>query len=385
MGRFLKLNKLHSYTVFVLSLLSISACNLVNTAKTTTPKPSASTSLIAPIVPINSSKSPSPSPSPVTKEFPDKIAFMSNRNGFWDIYTMNPDGSLQSQLTNDDMKNPYAFSISPDGKKLAYISDKSGNADLWLMNLENMEKKQVTNTENAEEGSPAWTPDSENIVFHSNENAKDLYEILQVKYSLSGTYDFKTVVTNQEFNVLHPSYSPNGNYLMYSISDKEGNNSIYIYDFTDQKEIQLTQKEDNAINGSWYTDSTKIIYWTNNSGIYQVNTNGTGKMPIGTFKNIKGVPFYSLDGKRITVARGFGYSEDFNVWVMDNDGRNAQKLTNLGGISLNWFKNSKVINPVPTATPSSIISDGNPYSPYNPYPSVSSGPYIDPNDPLLNP
>lgn len=382
MNKFSTLKYIRFTSFLTLSIFSVSACNLLNTPKNTVKTSPTPSSLIAPIVPITSS-SATPSPSAVAiKEFPDKIAFMSNRNGFWDIFTMNPDGTLQAQLTNDDMKNPYAFSISPDGKKLAYISDKSGNPDLWVMNLETLEKKQVTNTENADEGSPAWNPDNQNIVFHSNEDNNDLYEILQVTYSLTGSYDFKTVVTNKEFNVLHPSYSPNGNYLMYSITDNEGNSSIYIYDFTEQKEIQLTQKEDKAINGSWYTDSSKIIYWTSDSGIYQINTNGTGKMPIGTFKNIKGVPFYSLDGKKIVVSRGFGYSEDYNVWTIDNDGRNAQKLTSLGGISLGWFKNAKVINPSPTPIPSSIVSDGNPYYPY---PTASNKPYIDPNDPLLNP
>ena len=81
------------------------------------------------------------------------------------------------------------------------------------------------------------------------------------------------------------------------------------------------------------------------------------------------------DGKKIAFARGYGFADDYDVWVMDNDGRNPKKLTTDGGISLNWYKVNKTgLNPIPgaTANPGGVILP-------------TSAPYIDPNDPVINP
>lgn len=316
-------------------------------------------------------------PNQGTPDNSEKIVFMSNRSGFWDIYTMNTDGSEQLKLTNDDMKGPFAFSISPDAKKIAYISDKSGNPDLWVMDMESKETIQVTNTQLVDEGSPTWSADSENIAFHSNANQEGFYQILQVSYPIVNTQPvFKILLAESNINTLHPAYSPNGSSLLYLSTDTSGVSVLHIYDFLKKKDLILTNKDEQAINGSWSPDSNKIIYWTNGNGLFQINSDGTGKSQLGTFKNIKGTPFFSPDGSKIIVARGFGFADDFDVWMMDSDGRNPKKLTTLGGISLGWLKRAG--NPV------IVIPGENSPSP-NPTASTSGMPYLDPNDSLINP
>jgi Tol biopolymer transport system component len=312
---------------------------------------------------------PSPTPSPDRSE---KIAFMSNRSGFWDIYTMNPDGSEQVKLTSDDMKGPFAFSVSPDGKKLAYISDKSGNPDLWVMDLQSKETVQLTHTELADEGSPGWSPDSSNIVFHANSATDGLYRALQVSYPLvNGHPDFRELLSRENMNILHPAYAPDGSRLLYSLADENGAAALHIYDFLDKSDSPLTKADDQAVNGSWSPDSKKIIYWTASDGLFQINPDGTGAEPLGTIKNIKGTPFFSPDGSRIVISRGAGFAEDYDVWVINRDGRNPVKLTTLGGLSLAWFKTGN--------SPAVYLPDPSPSF------SASGAPYLDPGDPLLNP
>lgn len=65
----------------------------------------------------------------------DKIAFFSDRDGNYEIYLMNTDGSAQMRLTanpSDDL-NPV---FSPDGKKILFHSDRSGNFDIYLLDLD---------------------------------------------------------------------------------------------------------------------------------------------------------------------------------------------------------------------------------------------------------
>ena len=54
-----------------------------------------------------------------------RIAFASARDGDWDVYTMNPDGSGVFQVTNNSLHEP-AVTWSPDGKRLAFLSDREG-------------------------------------------------------------------------------------------------------------------------------------------------------------------------------------------------------------------------------------------------------------------
>jgi tetratricopeptide (TPR) repeat protein len=62
----------------------------------------------------------------------DKIAFMSNRNGNWEIYVMDDDGSGVKRLTNNTAQDGLP-TWSPDGKTIAFASDRDGVWSVWAM------------------------------------------------------------------------------------------------------------------------------------------------------------------------------------------------------------------------------------------------------------
>ena len=49
-----------------------------------------------------------------------KIAFATDRDGNGQIYTMNADGSAQTNVTNNDAADDLAPAWSPDGTKIAF-------------------------------------------------------------------------------------------------------------------------------------------------------------------------------------------------------------------------------------------------------------------------
>src|SRR4026208_846628 len=81
-----------------------------------------------------------------------KIAFVSDRDGNQEIYSMNADGSGQVNLT----KNPasdFDPSWSPDGTKIAFTSDRDNGWEIYVMNSDGSGVTRITNN-------PAldWTP-----------------------------------------------------------------------------------------------------------------------------------------------------------------------------------------------------------------------------------
>ena len=84
-----------------------------------------------------------------------KIAFESNRDGNWEIYVMNADGSEQTNLTNNPAMDTFP-SWSPGGKKIAFQSFRDGNWDIYVMNADGSEQTNLTNNP-ASDGEPSWS------------------------------------------------------------------------------------------------------------------------------------------------------------------------------------------------------------------------------------
>ena len=63
------------------------------------------------------------------------ITFMSMRNGNWDIYRMNVDGSELVQLTDHSAIDGLP-TWSPDGQSIAFVSDRDGAWGLWAMDAD---------------------------------------------------------------------------------------------------------------------------------------------------------------------------------------------------------------------------------------------------------
>ncbi len=94
-----------------------------------------------------------------------KIAFSSVRDGNLEIYVMNPDGTNQTNLTNNAAED-FEPAWSPDGTKIAFTSRRDGNYEVHVMNADGSNPVNLTNN-SAQDGEPAWSPDGTKIAFTS--------------------------------------------------------------------------------------------------------------------------------------------------------------------------------------------------------------------------
>lgn len=72
----------------------------------------------------------------------------------------------QFQLITDDQADSYLPVWSPNGDRIAYVSNKTGSYNIWVFNLSDKTHRQITENPSFDTD-PTWSPDGETIVFVS--------------------------------------------------------------------------------------------------------------------------------------------------------------------------------------------------------------------------
>ena len=86
-----------------------------------------------------------------------KIVFSSNREGNYEIYVMDADGSNQTNLTNHGNVDDHP-SWSPDGSKIAFNSDRDGTHKIYVMDADGSNQTPLT-YHSGHDSPPSWSPD----------------------------------------------------------------------------------------------------------------------------------------------------------------------------------------------------------------------------------
>jgi len=143
------------------------------------------------------------------------IAFLSDRNGEYEIYIQKQDGSEPAvQLTSG--ADTYKFSIkwSPDSKKILW------NDKMMRLQFIDIESKKVTLVDRSriwEFNSFDWSPDSKWIAY-SRQLPNQFNQIMLHQIETGTSYE----VTDQWFNSDNPVFSLDGKYLVFT-SDRTFN------------------------------------------------------------------------------------------------------------------------------------------------------------------
>ena len=97
------------------------------------------------------------------QEFESRIVFSSNRDGDWDIYSMDANGDNLLQLTDHPAADEYP-ACSPDGRRIAFTSERGITHDLYVMDSDGDNVIRLTH-DNFFESRPSWSPDGTRIAF----------------------------------------------------------------------------------------------------------------------------------------------------------------------------------------------------------------------------
>lgn len=95
------------------------------------------------------------------------VAFVSNRNGEFQIFLMNEDGSNQYQLTTGG-GNSFNPSWSPNDTLVMFTNDRNGSSDIYVVDVTTGEDRLLVGGPERDY-SPAWSPDGSQIAYATRE------------------------------------------------------------------------------------------------------------------------------------------------------------------------------------------------------------------------
>ncbi len=302
-----------------------------------------------------------------------KIAFAYGGSGNTsvEIFTINPDGTGQTRLTNNSSSDRFP-AWSPDGAQLAFESDRDGGTyNIFRMLADGSAQEQLTNSSYPIANSdPAWSPDGQSIAFVTNrEGAVEIW-----KMSANGSNPVRLTVgepynTNSSNPVYsasrEPAWSPDGSKIAFS-SYRNGNFNldIYVMNADGSNPVRLTTNSADDFSPAWSPDGSKIAFSSMRDGngeIYLMNADGSNQVNITNFPaGSDGGATWSPDGSKIAFSRLENFFNSFSeLYVMNAAGGSAPvKLTaNTSDSSAPaWQTFHTVANPLPTPTPGPVYS-----------------------------
>ena len=247
-----------------------------------------------------------------------KIAFGSDRDGNFEIYTMDADGGGQTRLTEDPAED-HSPSWSPDGSRLAFVSTRDGNPEIYVMNADGTGQTRLTNNSAGDLG-PKWSPDGSQIAFFTNRDGND--EI----YSMSPDGTNQVNLTNHPADDSSFAFSPNGTMIAFSSSREETQFDIYTMASTGGGVARLTTAAGDDINPSW--SSQQIAFQSNRDDtdeLYAMGAAGQNQTRLTNNADFDVDAAQPADGSRIAFAS----SRDGNleIYLINPNGSGATRLS----------------------------------------------------------
>ncbi len=175
-----------------------------------------------------------------------RIAFASNRDGFYDIYLLDLQTGGTQKMT-DTPQYDSSPTWSPDLAWIAYESYYNDNLEIALLSLQDASQDAIYLTNDpASDHSPAWSPNGRQIAFVSNRNSNADIWIASLDSAIE-TDRYLNLSNTDRASESHPVWSADGNKLIWATASQEMQDTgIYQWDAT-----QPTLAARRVTEGNW--------------------------------------------------------------------------------------------------------------------------------------
>ncbi|NDJ52665.1 MAG: protein kinase [Chloroflexi bacterium] len=184
----------------------------------------------------------------------DRLAFVSDRTGNFDLYLIDIDGSNLRQLTSNE-RDDLSPSWAPDGDRIVYSAQTSATTrDIALLRVDGQVIDQLT-SDAGQNIDPDWSPDGQWIAFASDRDGSD-YEI----YLMRSDGSELTQLTNNSLDDFKPRWSPDSQRISYHTEESDGQSNVYILERAGGAPLQLTNNSDQDRWPEWSPQGFTLVY-----------------------------------------------------------------------------------------------------------------------------
>jgi Tol biopolymer transport system component len=255
------------------------------------------------------------------------IVFESDRDGDFELYTMNGTGGGLRQLTSNTWPD-HAPSLSPDGTRIAYVSQPAGvdsRPRICVMNEDGSAPVLITSDSIFAWG-PSWSGDGSRIAYTRFVEGGG-GEIHTMKPDGS---DDRCLTLGFDLAAMDPAWSPDGSRIAFTarLGKTEEGTRIFLMNADGTVLGRLTMDPFTEDHPSWSPDGAWITYAVemgSESGVGKVRSDGTGRTFPFLREGFNGYPSWSPDGTRLAFTATFGGNTD--IYTMQPDGTGRSRLT----------------------------------------------------------
>jgi TolB protein len=246
----------------------------------------------------------------------------------YEIFTMNPDGSHQRDLT----KNPaddWGASASPNGRRIVFVSerDPDGNDEIFIMRSDGSHQRQLTHTPAPIYNEyPSFSPNGKRIIYDSSLGGDGDVRLMRAdgshQHPLTQTFD----------NDYAPVFSPDGNQIAFTRGPGGGApDQIYAMNARGRHVHALTHNAAPVSNDTpqYFPNGARIAFESFRDGqekVVKMNADGAHQRTLTDANSENLNPSVAPSGKRIAFISNRTGAEA-HVFTMRADGTQARALT----------------------------------------------------------
>lgn len=229
-----------------------------------------------------------------------KLVYASLSDGNFNIWTINPDGSNQRQLTNNQSAN-FAPRVSADERYIFFTSNLSGSKQVWRMNIDGTNQMQISQGEG---GTPFFASSDGNTVFYETALNSNLGKILIQKDG-----NIVSDIISKE-RIISPEINPSEDTVAYFSRKPDENVEMVLMALPDGKILKtFNLNKLREFRLQWAKDGKSIFYLSRNGlniVILQLflETGETKKFIEFNSDDIIDDFHFSPDGKNIAFIQG---------------------------------------------------------------------------------
>lgn len=215
----------------------------------------------------------------------------------------------------------------PPGGKIVYVCQVFGDMErdqICVINPDGTGQRRVTQDDNGDYNFPSLSPDGKNIIFTGR--TPDGYELFEM--DLSGN---QRQITRGMADASGPEISPDGRSIVFAqqagghqviwITNRQGGNARMVFGPPDG----------NGWDPVWSPDGQEILFSSDHTGgvqLFRLRADGSDLRQVSKLNGIRGRNDWSPDGK--TAATYAGPSWQHEIYLVNLDGSDPRQVTQGG-------------------------------------------------------